>query len=133
MKRFAFAIMAMVIISLTVSGCKNGVATFSNSDGTFDLSSNGTYTQTFPQADSRSDKKKKDNPFDDLPNSGSWRLIGPSDGPGNSGFTVELSGVQRCNNRSLADSYTLDVGAGSIRGFDNLLGKQKSNSPVSAP
>ncbi len=137
MKRFVSVILSAGVLLFLLPGCKNESATFSNSDGNFVLSPGGTYTQTFPQAttheDKKDDKNKDDNSFDTLPNTGSWTLIGPSDGPGNSGFKVELDGVRRCGFRSLGDSYTIILDASSINGFDKLLGKQKAKSPSSAP
>jgi hypothetical protein len=133
MKRFVPAILIAVGSLIMLSGCKNDSASFSNADGNFVLFSNGTYTQTFPQAASQNDKKDKVNSLDTLPNSGTWSLIGPSDGPANSGLKVELSGVRRGYSRSFSDSYTIILDARSISGFDRVLGKQKAKSISSAP
>ena len=130
MKRLVTPVIVALVITFFLAGCKNDSATFSNSDGDFVLSPNGTYTQTFPQDTTQT---KNDNPLDAAPNSGSWTLLEPTDGPGNSWFQIELSGVRRCNSRSLADSYTLVVGAGSIHGFDHLLGKPEMKSRSSTP
>lgn len=132
-KRSVLAIVIAVLTLIMLSGCKNDSASFSNADGDFVLSPNGTYTQTFPQLASQNDKKDKANPLDALPNSGTWTLIGPSDGPANSGLKVELSGVRRRSSRSFSDAYTIVVDAQSISGFGRVLGKQKAKSASSAP
>lgn len=133
MKRSVSAIVMAVLGLIMLSGCKNDSATFSNGDGDFVLASNGTYTQTFPDQTSQNDKKDNANPLDSLPNTGTWSLIGPSDGPANSGLKVELSGVRHRYSRSLLDSYTLVMDAHGINGFDRVLGKQKAKSVSSAP
>ena len=130
MKRILPALVFLLLSSL-LSGCQNDGASFTNCDGTFSLSPNGTYTQTLPQEPAQNygatqgDKDKKPNPLDALPETGSWRLISPGDGYGHSDYSVELSDVHRANAFSRSDIYTLVMPVGSIRGFSKIVDKLK--------
>lgn len=138
-KRAAGAMLLMAVGMLASAGCRNNQAAFSNGDSQFVLSANGTYTQTFSSLPNQSRKPHRgshdypEDPLDTLPSNGTWRLIGPSDGPGSSGFKVELSGVRSRYALPLAGTDTLVLPASSISGMDKLLREQKVQSKPPAP
>ena len=132
MKQFVYAVIIAFSISLT-SGCKNKSATFSNADGKFLFSSNGTYTQTFLSFPPRSSKEDKSNISDVLTNTGTWSLIAPSDSSSNGNFKVKLSGVHSRSHKSLADNYIVTVDTQNIRNFDKLLASKMPILPKESP
>ncbi len=139
MKKHAAGAMLLLAAGLLASaGCRNNQAVYFDGNSQFVLSANGTYTQTFSPLPDQGRKPRRGSrdypadPLDTLPNSGYWRLLGPSDKPG-SGFQVELSGVRSRYALPLAGTYTLVVPAGSISGMNKLLREQKVPSTPPAP
>ncbi len=139
MKQVVKVVVLGIVCVLALAGCRNGLGVFSNGDGQFVLSPNGTYLQTFLPLPNLGGKPRRGGrsygtgSLDALPNSGTWRLIGPSDGPANSGYKVELSGVRSRYAPGLAGTYTLVLPASSIHGLDKLLKEQKGRSAPGAP